>query len=382
MKGLQTLAENGASLARAPEQVPTILPPGYSVEVDSLDGLRWNEVLVRFEDANIYQTWAYEAERSGRRAMSHFILRKDGEVIAAAQLRVVKLPWLPIGVAYARWGPLWRQRGSVANPETLRLALRALQHEYGHRRGLSLRILPLAFDSERLTLDPLLASEGFECNPLETAQRTLLIDLDASLVELRKGLDQKWRNCLNRAEKNGLEVRSGTDDELFSRFVELYEQMHRRKGFSESSDVRAFQRVQRELPAEQRLRVSVAFRGAEAVAGVVCAGIGDMGVYLYGATCDAGMDTKASYLLQWQTLTWLKESGACSYNLHGINPETNPGTYHFKAGLCGKNGRDLRYLGLYDAGSPLVRGLIRRARRARAGLRSVRASLRLDRRST
>jgi hypothetical protein len=45
----------------------------------------------------------------------------------------------------------------------------------------------------------------------------------------------------------------------------------------------------------------------------------------------------------------MKERGVKVYNLNGISPEQNPGTYHFKRGLAGRNGRDLHYLGKFDA---------------------------------
>ena len=368
--------ESPSSSVRVPDRRNAAWPAGYRIEVDSVDAFRWSEVVALFADASIYQTWPYEAERSGRRAMSHFILRKDDEIVAAAQLRIAKVPLLPLGAAYARWGPMWRLRGRSADPEVLRLALRGLLREYADKRGLSVRLLPLAFDSERASVEPLLAAEGFEHNALEGVQRTLLVSLEPPLADLRKGLEQKWRNCLNRAEKNDLEIRSGTDDELFAMFAGLYDQMHRRKGFQESSDVNEFRRMQAALPQASKLRIAVALSEGKPAAGMVCAGVGEMGVYLYGATGDAGMSTKASYLLQWQVLAWLKESGARSYNLHGINPDTNPGTYHFKAGLCGKNGQDLRYLGVYEAAtSPVTRGLIRLANSVRRLIRNTRTAI-------
>ncbi len=45
----------------------------------------------------------------------------------------------------------------------------------------------------------------------------------------------------------------------------------------------------------------------------------------------------------------LKEQNFSSYDLCGINQETNPGTYTFKAGLCGKNGKDVFDLGKFEA---------------------------------
>jgi lipid II:glycine glycyltransferase (peptidoglycan interpeptide bridge formation enzyme) len=42
-------------------------------------------------------------------------------------------------------------------------------------------------------------------------------------------------------------------------------------------------------------------------------------------------------LLQWQMIERLKERGCQFYDLGGINPETNPGVYHFKSGFSGED---------------------------------------------
>jgi lipid II:glycine glycyltransferase (peptidoglycan interpeptide bridge formation enzyme) len=44
----------------------------------------------------------------------------------------------------------------------------------------------------------------------------------------------------------------------------------------------------------------------------------------------------------------MKQSGCHYYDLYGINPQKNPGTYVFKAGLAGKTGKDVYYLGRFD----------------------------------
>jgi lipid II:glycine glycyltransferase (peptidoglycan interpeptide bridge formation enzyme) len=377
----------GNSSSIAPTLAPattgvSALPAGYSVEVDGCDASAWHQVLGRFADANIYQAWAYEQQRSGRGAMSHWVLKRNGAVVAAAQLRMATLGPLPIGAAYVRWGPLWQERGKEADLETLRVAMRALRQEYVERRGLVLRVLPVAFEHQGDAQRQALAEAGFVRNAQEIAQRTLLVDLSAPLDLLRKGLDQKWRNGLNRAEKAGLEVRSGDDDELFGLFLGLYEQMHERKQFHETSDAAQYRLMQAQLPQPCRLHVAIALHQGQPAAGLVCSLMGDTGVYLYGATGELGLRNQASYLLQWQTLMWLKAAGAKRYNLHGINPITNPGTYHFKAGLCGRNGVDTHYLGAYDASSRGVsqavvalatrlRGMVRRAK---ANRRSKQAS--------
>jgi lipid II:glycine glycyltransferase (peptidoglycan interpeptide bridge formation enzyme) len=84
----------------------------------------------------------------------------------------------------------------------------------------------------------------------------------------------------------------------------------------------------------------------EAVSVAVFSAIGDTGIYLLGATGHKGMNARGSYLLQWRAMQWLKEKGCKWYDLGGINPETNPGVYHFKAGVSGK---DVCHIGLYMA---------------------------------
>ena len=71
------------------------------------------------------------------------------------------------------------------------------------------------------------------------------------------------------------------------------------------------------------------------VAGLVASAMGDSAIYLLGATSDAGLNSKGAYLLQWTLIPWLKERGVKSYDLGGIDPEGNPGVYHFKRGLSG-----------------------------------------------
>jgi lipid II:glycine glycyltransferase (peptidoglycan interpeptide bridge formation enzyme) len=375
---MTAVSNSQQALAQRPAASPTSVPEhsslaGYDVQVDGIDRAQWDALIESFDDASIYQTWAYEEERSSTAHMSHVVLRKDGSAVAAAQLRIVKLFGLPLGIAYSRWGPMWCCAGVPTQLEHLRAMLQALRNEYVGRRGLALRLLPLAFEDQRDSVEPILKATQFEHLPNEPRQRTLLLSLQQPLDALRRNLDQKWRNGLNRAEKNGLTLHAGSDEALFDTFLGIYRQMHERKSFQETSDVTEFLRTQRRLPPRAQLRVALAYQGNTPVAGLVCSLVGDTGIYLYGATGDAGLSSKASYLLQWNTIEWLHERGARWYNLHGINPATNPGTYHFKAGLAGRAGIDQHYLGTYQA-TPhaLSRVLMLAVGTARKGLRRLR----------
>lgn len=325
------------------------LNAGYTSEVDTVDDPAWCQILEHFDDANIYQTWSYDEVRCGGKKISHLLLKKNGMIVAAAQCRIVKLPLIKTGIAYVRWGPLWLHHGEDADPEIFRQALRALRNEYACRRGLVLRLYPTLFPDAPSCLISILDEEGFSLLTTEKSERTLLLDLNRPLKELRAGLRQHWNRYLKVAERNGLDIVEGSDDELFEMFISIYKQMVTRKRFAEPNDINEFRLIQNKLPEKYKMKIMLCRSDSEVCAGLVCSLIGKTALYLFGATSNAGLKLRGSYLLHWKLIEWLQDNGCTTYNLHGINPLTNPGTYKFKSDLCGNNGRDIYFPGRFDA---------------------------------
>lgn len=325
-----------------------MLPGKYHAVVDRTSRDEWADLLELFADASIYQTWPYGEIRWGRRALSHCVLYRGSEVVAIAQLRIAPRWGIRCGIAYLRWGPLYvRRQDNGSDAEVLSAMIRALHDEYTVKRGLFLRILPNSYAGTPQARDfeqsfPAFKKEVFTEG---TTYRTLLLDLQPDLAELRKGLDQKWRNQLNRAEKNNLRIVTGDSPATIEIFIRLYEEMLARKKFATFSDIREFAKMQDLLTGRQRLKILICEENGAPVSGVVATAMGNTGIYLFGATSDKGMNSKGAYLLQWEVVRWLKESGFRYYNLGGINPATNPGVYHFKSGL---SGRDLQYIQPYS----------------------------------
>jgi lipid II:glycine glycyltransferase (peptidoglycan interpeptide bridge formation enzyme) len=311
--------------------------PVWQVEVDRATPAEWSAMLDLFCDANLYQTWAYGAVRWGRKNLSHLVLKRDGEVVGIAQIRIVRPTRFNFGMAYLRWGPLCQRRGRELDAEAaLRLA-RALQEEYVYNRGLLLQILPNAFvGSPRSALFQSVFSE-FTQEPRTSANsyRTFVLDLAPPLEELRRKLDKKWRNQLTRSEKNGLTIVTGNGTEEYRNFCRMYHQMRKRKAFETTVDVEEFGRIQEDLPESHRMRILICEQNGVPVAGVVASAMGDSAIYLLGATGDDGLNAKGTYLLQWTLIQSLKRSGIKWYDLGGIDPRKNPGVYHFKSGLSG-----------------------------------------------
>ena len=314
-----------------------MLDVSWQVEIDNSTPAKWSQMLDLFNDANIYQTSAYGGVRWGEKNLSRLVLKRDGEVLGMAQLRIVRPTRFKFGMAYLRWGPLCERRGRPPDPLVAMHMARSLEEEYVGKRRLFLRILPNAFVGSsraaviqsaffRFTREPLVARNTY---------RTFVLDLSPPLEELRKGLGKKWRNQLSHSERNGLEVTAGSGSGEYRNFCLVYNQMRKRKTFETTVDVEEFGRIQQDLPESRRMQVLICKDGGIPVAGLVASAMGDSAIYLLGATSGNGLNSKGGYLLQWTLIKWLKEKGFRWYDLGGINPQRSPGVYHFKRGLSG-----------------------------------------------
>jgi FkbH-like protein len=323
---------------RGRERESNFMPtPAWQIEVDRWTPDEWSKMLDLFNDANVYQTWSYGQVRWGRKRLSHLVLKRGGEVLGMAQLRIVRPTRFNFGMAYLRWGPLCERRGRPLDSEVFTRIASALDTEYVRKRRLFLRILPAAFVGSPRAAVIQSAFCRFDPEPSspENTYRTFLLDLAPGLEELRKKLDAKWRNHLSRAEKNNLKVIAGNGSAEFRTFCQIYSQMRKRKTFETTVDVEEFGRIQEDLAEPHRMRVLICEDRGVPVAGLVTSAMGDSAIYLLGATSDDGLKSQGAYLLQWTLIRWLKEKGIRWYDLGGIDPIVNPGVYSFKKGFAG-----------------------------------------------
>ena len=305
----------------------------YNVEADRISRDEWSRELAAFEDANIYQTWDYAATVFRGQKASRIVIRDGGEVVALAQARVVTTPVIKAGIAYVAWGPVWRKKGAEVTG-CFEAALKALAEEYGERRRLVVRIAPAIVWHEGAEgrspspLTPLPEGEGREKGespsppaPLpsfakgssfvettedksegvpggegimavsalgrlgfvrsheERTYRTAVLDVTRPLEEIRRGFAQKWRNCLNRAQKNNLEVAEVDTSEIYEEFLGIYRQMRERKSFDAGADAGRWAELQAALPESEKMHVFLARCGGRAIAGAVLSWMGERGLW-------------------------------------------------------------------------------------------------------
>ena len=342
----------------------------FQVSLDAISKDEWNRLLGQFDDALIQQTWDYGAVCWGEDQLSHLLLKQKDVVVAMAQVRIVKVPVICKGIAYLRWGPLFQTRHGEPDADRLRAIISAFQLKYATDQGHALRIMPNAVaGTPRGTIcETVLREAGFTVAEDNSVYRTLLVDLTPPLEEVRRKLEQKWRNQLNQSERNQLTVTEGTDDASWQTFEKLYCDMMARKRFDTTVSIKDFGEIQKTLPAELKMRVFIASAAGEPVAGIACSFVGDTGIYLLGATNEAALKLRAANLLQWEAMKRLKQLGVRHYDLGGIDPEANPGGFHFKSGL---SGQDVSQLPAYDFyRSANQRLMLKTAFKAAAAVRS------------
>lgn len=337
------------------------MPVESDLVVESVSDDVWDLLLKQFYDTNYRQLAPYSMAAAKRvNALSeNVVIRKDGNLLGLCNVRIRKLPLLPFGIAYVNGAPLvMKSAEAIEYATALSSCLNALRKEFVDTRGHILRLIGVA----RADISPEVAQRafleaGFVATLAKGRYRTILVDVKRDLPEIRRGLDQKWRNILNKAERQGLETVRGTDPALFGKFGELYCGLVARKKLKVDLDPEFFVALQDNLTVPDRFVVHLAVQAGEVVAGHVGAYHGDTAVYLLGAANKAGLKSNASYLLQWRVIEYAKERGCKWYDLGGIDPEFNPDVYRFKSRI---GGVDVCAPGPYESGTPVRRALLKK----------------------
>ncbi|MDZ7833630.1 MAG: GNAT family N-acetyltransferase [Desulfobacterales bacterium] len=335
----------------------------FCCEVDEVDKEEWGAILKIFKDANFYQTWEHGEMTWGVKNMSHLVLKKNGSIVAAAQLWKVELPVIKAGFAHVSWGPMWRLKGEAIDLQVIENMLRALFNEYVMRRGLLLKIRSYELESgkEADSIKALLDKEKFNWNSNENQYRTILLNISISLEELKKNFRRKWRQALNRGGGKGVIIEEGANAQLFEHIEDVYEDMVERKAFTiYIADIKKQMMIQNKLPDNMKMRVFLSRYDNEVVGALVVFGIGNTGMPIIAATGTKDIKNRlnSSYVLYWHAIKWLKEQGYEYFDLRGYDPDVYPGPSYFKAGF---GGNDVRFIGTYEACDKLSCKLIVRS---------------------
>jgi lipid II:glycine glycyltransferase (peptidoglycan interpeptide bridge formation enzyme) len=185
------------------------------------------------------------------------------------------------------------------------------------------------------------------CTDLAVGEETLLAQMK-----------QKWRYNIRLAEKRGVTVRVG-DEQDFAAFYALYGETGSRDGFLirpfdyYAETWRTFLRAANDPanPAGGALLLAHHPDDAQPVAGLFLFRYGQRAWYFYGASSERHRRDMPNYLLQWEALRWAQQEGCTSYDwwgapTHPDDPQDSmQGVWQFKQGF----GAELQpHIGAWD----------------------------------
>lgn len=187
-------------------------------------------------------------------------------------------------------------------------------------------------------------------------KNTVIVDLTASEEDILMRMKQKTRYNVRLAEKKGVTVRVGTQEDLPALY-KMYAETSVRDGFvirDEEYYMTVWKLFMSAAISGQPSAVPlIAEVDGEAVAAIFLFMFGERGYYVYGMSRDKHREKMPTYLLQWAAMKHAKAHGCLTYDLWGApdvfdESDSMWGVYRFKEGL---GGEVVRTLGAYDFAS-------------------------------
>ena len=245
------------------------------------------------------------------------------KVQAAAQLAKKLKSFLPRNTAFIRFEPPWiinGEQGTMSNEQ-------------------------LAMNSEQLAVSgELFLAAGFRrAAAVVQPPDTVIVDLSASCEDILAAMKPKWRYNVLLAEKKGVKVNAGGDQEL-EIFYELLKETAVRDGIAVHNFEyykTLFELCGKGNYNDTEARLYTARHENDVLASIFVLFRGKEAVYLYGASSNNKRNLMAPYALQWKAMRDAKDSGCQYYDLFGIPPNEDPnhpmaGLFRFKTGFGGR----------------------------------------------
>jgi len=296
----------------------------------------WESALAGLRDLSLLQCRAYGDAKSasGPWTVERLLfIGEGGKVAGACQVMIRTLPLGLGGLAWVNRGPLWRPASAAeaggGHTASLIAMLAALKSRYVDERGLYLRVQPNVADGALPASS--LAKTGLEA-AYAPGWVSARIDLGMPLEDLRRGLKQKWRNCLNKAERQEIEIRAAEDGDAMEDFLGGHANME----FAGTVTAEFLRALQAALPHGEKLTAVAAYQDNEYLGGALIARYGDTAEYLAGNTTSEGRRLNAGQLALWSAVEAAQGEGRRWFDLGGMDKALTPqGIYHFKEGLGG-----------------------------------------------
>jgi len=269
------------------------------------------------------------AETSGLKPQSAVILM-DGQPAGAVHFMEIRAFFgLVHGITLDR-GPVWY--AGYGGAHQMKAFFDEFNRLYPARPLRWRRLIPEIEDSP--VARKMLEAAGLR--RMGEGYQTFLLDLAAPLDGLRANLDQKWRNILNRAERDeGLSIVWDTAAQQLPWVLKVYDQDKRRKNYAGPTP-QLLRALAMSLSSSGDIIIGRVIKEDMAVSAVLIARHGHGATYLAGWTGETGRAAGAHHLLLWSAIGVLQEMSVKTFDLGGFNEQDAKGIKHFKQGLGGR----------------------------------------------
>jgi hypothetical protein len=308
---------------------------------NALSPLEWEGLFSQIPRSNLLQSYAYARAASPyyRQKPRWGVIEIQGKPAGLLQVFEAGILGNLIHAVMIDRGPLWLPGygGMVHQKQVFDILNITFRPRFGRRR----RFLPEIEDGAAAR--KLIEQTGLKPVVGQTGYTTFWLDLTKDEESLRAGLEQKWRNRLNKAEQEGAMLEWDETGAAIPWVKAIYATDKAARGYA-GIPPDLFERYAPLLALEKNLLIGRAVYNGAPEAFVVLVSHGRSATYLMGWSSDIGREKGAHNLLLWQGALSLKTKGIKELDLGGINDDAAKGIKDFKQGL---GGQKISYLGPY-----------------------------------
>jgi len=180
-----------------------------------------------------------------------------------------------------------------------------------------IRLSPLAQNSP--TNQKIFNNLGLRPAPVHMMHPELswLLDLTPPIEKILSNMEKRTRYSIRKAEKDGVEIVSGSSQSDLDKFYELYRHTADRQKFIPYAKDYLNKELQSFLQSD-KIKIYLAYYHKELIAGAMIVYANNSAFYHHGASIRKYPNITASELLQWTAIKEAKNNNLSYYNFWGI----------------------------------------------------------------
>ena len=291
------------------------------VDIDSLDVQQWNELLMKSEVCDAFQTYEWALVlRNSMNVEPLFLLVQDKEETIGGVM-FFKKKMFGISDCYEiRGGPLCVGKNKTA-------VMEKIIKTFDKKKARSIYLLFVPFPLINCSFRKMFKAEGYRSFPFST----IIIDLRRPLKDIWRALDKGARRAIKKAERVGVKATIAKTWQEWKTYYNLHMVHTREKNYPE--DPYEFFKEMFKLHHKNMSRLFVAKHEDQMIAGMLFLIYRKNMICLQSAYLDAYRWYNPNHLIRWRSIEWARENSVTTYDIGGLPWEKTPylrGVYEFK----------------------------------------------------